>query len=89
MSLESWLMLAILIVMFALLIWNRFPALIIAGLVAEANAAGILPGMSQISIFDPTLIGLSAGVAGITLLLFIGTRLLAEPQMVDKEGVYG
>jgi di/tricarboxylate transporter len=54
--------------------------LIIAGLVAEAIAAGILPGMNEISIFDPTLIGLPAAVVGIAFLSFIGNRLLPEPQ---------
>jgi di/tricarboxylate transporter len=53
--------------------------LIIAGLVADAIAAGALTEMEPISIFDPTLIGLPAAIVGIAFLIIIGQRLLPEP----------
>lgn len=53
--------------------------LIIAGLVAEAIAAGTLQGMTAISIFDPTLIGLPAAIVGLAFLMVVGTRLLPQP----------
>lgn len=50
--------------------------LIIAGLVADAMASGRLPGMKPLTIFEPVWVGLSATVAGLLFMMFIGTRLL-------------
>jgi len=54
--------------------------LIIAGLAADAVADGALEGMDPINIFDPTLIGLPAAVVGIIFIIFIGVKLLPQPE---------
>jgi di/tricarboxylate transporter len=59
--------------------------LIIAGLVANAIAAGTLPGMEPISIFDPTAIGLPAAAVGLAFIVFIGSRLLPQPATQTTE----
>lgn len=55
--------------------------LIIAGLVSDAIAEGTLTGMNPVNIFSPTLIGLPAAVVGITFIIFVGVRLLPQPEM--------
>lgn len=58
--------------------------LVIAGLVSGAIAAGSLEGMRPINIFDPTLIGLPAAVVGIVFIIFVGVRLLPQPEEVGS-----
>ena len=52
--------------------------LIIAGLVADAVTKGQLTGARTIRFFDPALIGVPATIAGLTYMIFIGTRLLKD-----------
>ena len=54
--------------------------LIVAGMVADAIADGRLAGMEPIEIFDITWIGLPAAVVGIAFIIFIGVRLLPQPE---------
>ena len=67
--------------------------LVIAGLVADAIADGSLQEMEPVSIFDPTWIGLPATVAGILFIIFVGVRLLPQPEEsdadeIDKKRIY-
>ena len=52
--------------------------LIIAGLVAEAAAAGKILGPKQIGLFDQMWIGLPATLAGLAYMIFIAPRLLPD-----------
>jgi di/tricarboxylate transporter len=52
--------------------------LIIAGIVAEAAAAGQILGPKQISLFDPMWVGLPATVAGLLYMIFVAPRLLPD-----------
>jgi di/tricarboxylate transporter len=52
--------------------------LIIAGLVADAVTKGELRGVGPIGFFSPALIGVPAGIAGLTYMLLIGSRLLKD-----------
>jgi len=52
--------------------------LIIAGLVADAAAAGKILGPKQIGLFDQTWIGLPATLAGLVYMIFIAPRLLPD-----------
>lgn len=52
--------------------------LIIAGLVAEAAAAGKILGPKQINLFDPMWVGLPATLAGLVYMIFIAPRLLPD-----------
>jgi hypothetical protein len=61
--------------------------LIIAGLVVDAVAAGRLPGMKQLAIFDPVKVGLPAALAGLAFMIFIGQRMLPGTKREDSGGV--
>jgi len=63
--------------------------LIIAGLVLEQLASGdpSAPGMQELGIFAPTLVGLPAAVVGIAFLIFIGNRLLPETESEQGKDV--
>jgi di/tricarboxylate transporter len=61
--------------------------LIIAGLVADALAAGTLENMDPISIFTPTPVGLPAAVVGIAFVIIFGARWLRRPHDEDVEDV--
>jgi di/tricarboxylate transporter len=52
--------------------------LIIAGLVSEAVAKGVLSTMPSIGLFDPAWIGIPATVAGLIFMTLVGSRLLPE-----------
>ncbi len=52
--------------------------LIIAGIVAEAAAAGQILGPKQISLFDPMWVALPAALAGLAYMIFIAPRLLRD-----------
>jgi di/tricarboxylate transporter len=54
--------------------------LIVAGMVADAIAKGRLQGMEEINVFDITWVALPAAVAGIIFIIFIGVRLLPQPE---------
>ncbi len=54
-------------------------------MVADAIADGRLQGMEPIDVFDITWIALPAAVVGIVFIIFIGVRLLPQPE----EGVAG
>ena len=54
--------------------------LIVAGMVADAIADGRLQGMEEINVFDITWVALPAAVAGILFIIFIGVRLLPQPE---------
>jgi di/tricarboxylate transporter len=54
--------------------------LIVAGMVADAIADGRLQGMEPINVFDITWIGLPVTVVGILFIIFIGVRLLPQPE---------
>ncbi len=57
--------------------------LIIAGLVAKQIASGDAEGLSQISIFTPTLVALPAAILGLAFILFVGQRLLPERTVTE------
>ena len=50
--------------------------LIVAGMTADAIAAGQLPGMRQIGMFDLSWVGVPAGIAGIFYLVYVAPYLL-------------
>jgi di/tricarboxylate transporter len=54
--------------------------LIVAGMVADAIADGRLQGMEPINVFDITWIGLPVAVVGILFIIFVGVRLLPQPE---------
>jgi di/tricarboxylate transporter len=54
--------------------------LIVAGMVADAIADGRLQDMEPINVFDVTWIGLPVAVVGILFIIFIGVRLLPQPE---------
>jgi di/tricarboxylate transporter len=54
--------------------------LIVAGMVADAIAAGRLQGMEPINVFDITWLGLPVAVVGILFIIFVGVRLLPQPE---------
>jgi len=54
--------------------------LIVAGMVADAIADGRLQGMEPINVFDITWIALPAAAVGIMFIIFIGVRLLPQPE---------
>jgi di/tricarboxylate transporter len=56
--------------------------LIVAGMVADAIADGRLQNMEKINVFDITWIALPAAAAGIVFIIFIGVRLLPQPEQV-------
>ena len=62
--------------------------LIVAGMVADAIADGRLQGMEEINVFDIALIGIPAAVVGILFIIFIGVRLLPQPEQAPV-GVRG
>jgi di/tricarboxylate transporter len=51
--------------------------LVIAGLVNDAIAAGTLADMRPLTIFQPTLVGGPAALAGLLFMIYVGSRLLA------------
>src|SRR5215469_10226790 len=59
--------------------------LIVAGMTADAIAAGQLPGMRQIGMFDLSWIGVPAAVVGLLYLIYVAPRLLrtVKPEAVD------
>jgi di/tricarboxylate transporter len=50
--------------------------LVVAGMAADAIAAGKVPGMNPIGVFDQTWVGLPAAVAGLLYLVYVAPRLL-------------
>ena len=54
--------------------------LIVAGMVSDAIADGRLQGVEEIGVFDIAWIGVPAAVAGILFIIFIGVRLLPQPE---------
>jgi di/tricarboxylate transporter len=54
--------------------------LIVAGMVADAIADGRLQAMEPINVFDVTWIGLPAAAVGILFIIFVGVRLLPQPE---------
>ena len=52
--------------------------LIVAGLVAEAAAAGQILGPKQINLFDPMWVALPAALAGLVYMIFVAPRLLPD-----------
>ena len=50
--------------------------LIVAGMTADAIAAGQLPGMRQIGMFDLSWVGVPVGIAGIFYLVYVAPYLL-------------
>ena len=54
--------------------------LIVAGMVADAIADGRLQGMEPINVFDISWIGLPVAVVGILFIIFVGVRLLPQPE---------
>jgi di/tricarboxylate transporter len=61
--------------------------LIIAGLVADAIAAGQLLGMKPLTIFDPARVGLPAALAGLVFMIFVGQRMLPGLKREDSGDV--
>ena len=58
--------------------------LIIAGLTADAVAAGRVKDMPLLGIFDPIWVGLPVAVAGTLFIILVGTRLLPDNRQQDS-----
>ena len=92
MSFEAWLMLAILMVMFALLIWNRLPAWIVfTGTVAVAMTLRLAPEQDLLLGFANTgvvtvgvLFMVAAGMYSTGAITLIADKLIGLPKTLSS-----